>query len=52
MMRDLISTLFGSYTPPTYTETVGEVTREVIPAGAAGVDWTYVLGVLAFLLVL
>ena len=51
-MRDLIETLFGTYTPPTYTEAVGEVSREIIPSGAAGVDWPYVLGVLAFLLVL
>lgn len=51
-MRDLIVALFGTYTPPTYTESLGEVTKEVIPSGAAGVDWPYVLGVLAFLLVL
>lgn len=51
-MRDLIESLFGTYIPPTYTETVGELTQEVIPSGAAGVDWPYVLGVLAFLLVL
>lgn len=51
-MRDLIETLFGTYTPPTYTEVLGEVSREIIPSGAAGVDWPYVLGVLAFLLVL
>lgn len=51
-MRELIESLFGTYTPPTYTETVGELTQEVIPSGAAGVDWPYVLGVLAFLLVL
>ena len=51
-MRELITSLFGAYTPPTYLETVGELTQEVIPSGAAGVDWPYVLGVLAFLLVL
>lgn len=51
-MRALIESLFGVYTPPTYTETVGEVTRTIIPSGAAGVDWPYVLGVSAFLLVL
>ena len=51
-MRELIESLFGVYTPPTYLETVGETVTEVIPSGAAGVDWPYVLGVLAFLLVL
>lgn len=51
-MRTLIESLFGVYTPPTYTEIVGETVQEVIPFGAAGVDWPYVLGVLAFLLVL
>ena len=51
-MRELIESLFGVYTPPTYTKVVGDITSEVIPSGAAGVDWPYVLGVLAFLLVL
>lgn len=61
-MKDLIQSIFGSYTPVTYvhefaqwdvaTEQYITMREEVIPAGLSGVDWTYVLGVLAFLIVL
>jgi len=61
-MRDLIISIFGSYTPVTYvheyaqwdavTEQYITIRETVIASGFAGVDWTYVLGVLAFLVVL
>lgn len=60
-MRNLIIAIFGTYTP--ITETVYQllenpdgssswVTVQRVVDGAAGVDWTYVLGVLGFFLIL
>lgn len=40
-----LQNVFGVYTPPTYTE--GGV--DIIPSGAAGVDWQYIAGVAIFL---
>jgi len=59
-MKELIISIFGEYEPITYQlTTVGgsaddlyEVTNDVIPNGLAGCDWTYILGVVAFLIVL
>lgn len=61
-MRDLIISIFGLYQPITYTSTetfyttegavLSETVTEYVAHGAAGVDWTYVLGVVAFLVVL
>lgn len=45
-MRDLIVTIFGTYTP-----VIDPVTNSVA-AGAAGVDWPFIGGVLLFGLVL
>lgn len=53
-MSTLITQIFGSYSPVTY-QVWNEVTESydsVIPAGLSGVDWTYVLGVFGFFLVL
>lgn len=44
-MRDLITSIFGTYTPVTDAE-------GVIVSGAAGVDWPFVAGVLLFAIVL
>lgn len=44
-MRDLMISLFGVYSPVQYVTTAGET---IIPSGAAGVDWTFVLGVSLF----
>lgn len=61
-MKDLIISIFGTYEPITYVhefaqwDTVTEqyivMQEDVIPSGLAGCDWTYILGVLAFLVVL
>ena len=59
-MKDLIISIFGEYEPITYQLTslagsaddVYEVTNDVIPNGFAGCDWTFILGVVAFLIVL
>lgn len=55
-MKDLIISIFGDYVPVTYEHIyiVGDDTiiENVIPAGLAGCDWTYILGVVAFLVVL
>ena len=61
-MRNLIISIFGSYTPITYqyewsqwdeaTQQYLTMRATKIADGMAGVDWTYVLGVVAFLIVL
>lgn len=53
-MRDVIVRIFGTYSPvmtDVFDETGAYVGSEVA-AGMAGVDWTYVLGVLLFAIVL
>lgn len=52
-MREIIESIFGTYIPIFYEthDAEGNI-LEVIPAGFAGVDWTYVLGVLGFFVVL
>lgn len=40
-----LQSVFGTYTPPTYTD--GGI--DIIPSGAAGVDWQYVAGIAIFL---
>ena len=44
-MRDLITSIFGTYTP--VTDEAG-----VIVSGAAGVDWPFIAGVVLFSIVL
>lgn len=39
---DIITELVGTYEPISYVYTVGDDTINVIPAGAAGVDWVFV----------
>lgn len=61
-MKALIESIFGVYTPITYSRFVNvidsstgqtsTVLEDVVPEGLAGCDWTYILGVVAFLLVL
>lgn len=61
-MKDLIASIFGTYTPVTYVhewaqwDTVTEqyiVMREdVVASGFAGVDWPFVLGVAIFIVTL
>lgn len=61
-MKNLIQSIFGTYVPVTYEkfETVIDsstgaqtsVITDVIPDGVAGCDWMYILGVVAFLIVL
>lgn len=50
-MRQLIINLFGTYTPITTTleSSDGTLYTSVAP-GMAGVDWTFILGVLLFAL--
>lgn len=50
-MKDLIISLFGEYSPVTYTVTNSDgTTSDVIASGLAGVDWQWVLGALVFLI--
>lgn len=61
-MKELIASIFGEYAPITYETTeylydtegnvISETVSEVVASGASGIDWTYVLGVVAFLVVL
>lgn len=47
-IRDLFRALFGVYTPVSYSLADGS---SIIPAGASGVDFEYVLSVCLFALV-
>ena len=63
-MRDFINGILGAYEPISYLQeqfffspeqpdvVVQMITADVIPAGLAGVDWSYVISGLAFLIVL
>lgn len=44
-MKELIISVFGEYTPVTYSAIVSGAAVEVIPSGAAGVDWAFIAGV-------
>ena len=58
-MKDLIASIFGTYTPVTYqyewsqwdvaTEQYLTMRATKVADGMAGVDWPYVLGVLIFI---
>lgn len=57
-MKELITDIFGVYTPTTYTNYVcTDVTNgtyeaiDVIPSGLAGVDWVWIGGLALFLLI-
>lgn len=53
-MRSIVESIFGVYTPvtsPVY-DADGAFLYDAVAEGAAGVDWTYVLGVLLFAIVL
>lgn len=53
-MRDLIETIFGYYQPvmtDVYNE-MGEYVGSTVASGSAGVDWTYIGGVVLFAIVL
>lgn len=53
-MLELITSIFGSYTPVTYDvyNAVTESYETVVAQGFAGVDWPYILAVGGFFLVL
>lgn len=53
-MLELITSVFGSYTPVTYEiyNAVTESYDTVVAQGFAGVDWPYILAVAGFFLVL
>lgn len=53
-MLELITCIFGSYTPVTYEiyNAVTESYDTVVAQGFAGVDWPYILAVGGFFLVL
>lgn len=53
-MLELITSIFGSYTPVTYViyNAVTESYDTVVAQGFAGVDWPYILAVGGFFLVL
>lgn len=47
-IHNLFVALFGNYNPVSYTDGLGNI---VVPSGAAGVNFEYVLSVLIFFLV-
>lgn len=47
-MRSLIVSIFGTYTPVTYSANG----VDIIPDGLAGCDWTYIAGVVLFAITL
>ena len=53
-MRTLIETIFGVYRPvmTDVFNDVGDYVGSTVAAGAAGVDWTYIGGVVLFAIVL
>lgn len=53
-MLELITSIFGSYTPVTYDiyNALTESYDSVVAQGFAGVDWPYILAVGGFFLVL
>lgn len=53
-MYALMQSIFGNYTPVTtgYYDATGAYVADVVASGVAGVDWTYVGGVLLFAIVL
>ena len=53
-MRTLIEMIFGIYTPvmTDVFDTAGNYVGSVVASGSAGVDWTYIGGVVLFAIVL
>ena len=53
-MQSLMLSIFGVYTPITTSVYADDGTYlgDVVAAGAAGVDWAYVLGIALFAIVL
>ena len=53
-MRTLIEMIFGIYTPVTTDvfDAAGGYVGTTVASGAAGVDWTYIGGVVLFAIVL
>lgn len=57
-MRAFLESILGTYSPVTYTHYVYDANYNVvestdfIPSGLAGVDWTFVLTGVAFLILL
>lgn len=53
-MIDFIQSILGTYTPVIYQyfDVAMEQYHEVIPAGASGVDWPYIIGGVAFCIML
>lgn len=55
-MKDLVISIFGSYEPIMTTEVhmVGDTLEEVqvVASGMAGVDWSWLAGVILFAIVL
>ena len=47
-LKELIAQIFGEYTPVTYQLASDTDIQNIIPAGAAGVDWQWVAGVALF----
>lgn len=58
MTKEVLISLFGEYSPVTYMQYVTDPSTglvdsvEVVAAGAAGVDWAYILGITLFGIVL
>lgn len=51
-MFDYIQSILGDYEPISYVYKVGEDTFNIIPSGLSGVDWRYIIGAVAFLIML
>lgn len=46
-MINWLQQVFGTYTPITYTDNG----VDIIPSGMAGVDWTFIAGIVIFIVI-
>lgn len=51
-MIEFINSILGEYEAISFVYQVGEDTADIIPSGMAGVDWPYMIGAIAFLIML
>jgi len=51
LLKNTIINLIGTYNAPTYDQIIDGETVSVIPAGMAGVDWTWVASALMLIVV-
>lgn len=52
LLKQAFIGIIGAYEPVTYTQIIDNESVDIIPSGLAGVDWSFILSAVAFLLVL